>query len=139
MKKQESNIAFLLSISGDMARVRGRTDLLNVISSHLKTLFNCSRCDIGIVDKITGETSPFLIGPDSKASSDTGSAGLSKDFNIHTDNIINQVTATNVPLVFNLEAEEKTGRLPAIFKKNLQLGIKEVLMVAFNINEHLIG
>ncbi len=139
MKKQENNIAFLLSVSGDMAKVRGRTDLLNVINSRLKILFTCTHCGIGIVNTVTGETSPFLIDPDSKASYDTGYAGLFDDFDIRADNIINQVTAADVPLVFNLEAEEKTGRLPAIFKKNLQLGIKEVLMVAFNINAHLTG
>lgn len=139
LKKQENDIAFLLSISGDMARVRERSDLLSVINARLKILFNCTHCGIGILNKQTGETCPFLIDPDSKASHDPDYTGLFKDFDISADNIINQAIAIDVPLVFDLAAEARANRLPAILKKNLQIGLKEVLMVAFNINKHLTG
>jgi formate hydrogenlyase transcriptional activator len=138
---QEKENAFLLAFSNDIARVRGRADLMKAINTRLKSVLYCTHCGIAITEASTGNISMFLIDPDSKAAKDDDFIASFKNFSFkkHEKNIIRTALESDAPLVFDLEAEDKENQLPVFLKKNLLLGIKEMLSVTLNIGDDFTG
>jgi transcriptional regulator with GAF, ATPase, and Fis domain len=138
---QEKEKAFLLSFSTDVARVRGRADLMEAINTRLKSLLYCTHCGIGIIELGTDNVNLFLVDPDSRAAKDDEFIASFKKFSFknNEDNVIKTALRSDVPLIFDLEAEDIANRLPVFIKKNLLLGIKEMLCVTLNIGESHIG
>lgn len=141
MCHQERENAFLLHFSNDIAKVRGRADLMKAINERLKTVLYCTHCGIGIVELSTDNVSLFLVDPDSKAATDDGFMASFKNFSFrrNDNNIIKNALESAIPLVFDLETENIAGRLPVFLKKNLSLGIREMLSVKLTISDDYLG
>jgi formate hydrogenlyase transcriptional activator len=128
-QREEQQKTFLLSISYDIARVRRKEDLLHVINNRLKSLFSCTHCGIGIVNKETGAVEAFLVDPASVVAREEGFTSLLKDVNLNEDNVLTEALNANGVLIFELEKENKQGRLPVFIKNNLLQGIIEMISV----------
>lgn len=100
-QKQEKEM--LLSISSDLAMIRGKGNLLPVIYDRLMKLFPFIHCEILLFNEKSGRFVPFLTDPVFDDSLDIRQQGSGPHFSPSVDKLLAKLLLADDPLVFSLD------------------------------------
>jgi len=139
ISRRESERELLLAINSDMASVRSNDDLLMVIKDKVKNLLGCSHTTLSIIneDKIT--VSAFLLDPDSVTKAHPDYREVVSAKYVINDGIMNKTRINSRPIAFDLEALDKSQKLPSYLRINLESGLKEIVMARFTKEDDVFG
>ncbi|RFM26471.1 sigma-54-dependent Fis family transcriptional regulator [Deminuibacter soli] len=130
IRRKEQEKAILLSISYDIARIREKKDLIDVINTRLKSLFNFNHCGIGLVDKEHQTYTAFLLDPNSPNYHEPAlQRDLKKGFPVN-DGIVNIALESEQALVLNIEELARNSQSPSYIHLNNAKGIREMVCMA---------
>ncbi|OQP44187.1 hypothetical protein A4H97_33520 [Niastella yeongjuensis] len=129
---RESERELLLSISTDLAAVRNHKELISVITRRLKNKLAFSHIFIGIVNEDQSTFSTFVTDPDSQSKGHPEYDEAIRSKWPINDGIMNKVSASSMPLVFNLEELSKQPDIPLYFKINYESGLNQVIITRFS-------
>jgi formate hydrogenlyase transcriptional activator len=136
LQARENEKSILLAISNDIARVRHKVDLHEILNERLRKLLPISHTLTGLVSEDGQWYSAFLL--------DSGSASLHHpDYIAVTtsrypvaDGIMDVVLASDHPVVFNLEELVRRPKVPRYLRMNYDSGMREVVFCALQDGEN---
>lgn len=115
----------LLAISAEIARIRSKTDLLQLVRVNLKKLFYFSHGSVVLFSPDKRTYSTFLRDPGSKLRNNPAYNNYITQAHDINDGIINKVVETNSPVVVDVvKSFENNG--PKILKVPYEEGMKEI-------------
>jgi formate hydrogenlyase transcriptional activator len=138
--KKEHERDLLLSLSVDIAAVRSNSELLKVISQHLKNLLKFSHTIVATINE-DFTVSRFLLDPESKSASHPEYHEASHARFPIQDDIFDRCILTSEPLIFNLKefTDSSNGDLPLYLKINYESGLKNAVIIRFSKGDDVFG
>jgi formate hydrogenlyase transcriptional activator len=134
IEKKEREQSILLSLSNQMAMVKNKEELFEVIDNRFKELFFLKSFGIILMNEDRKTHRAFLLGVSDKTQNSTDFKNIVyKDYDIN-DGIFNKVLASDSAVIFDIENLEEPLPLYAQFwkKKKIQKIIGIALRVADN-------
>lgn len=130
----------LLSIGAAIAETREKGDLLNVVNSKLKELFDFTHSAIGVTNPGGTSFRLFLLDPGSKSADhpDYKKVVTRPSFPFE-DGVYDNSLAADAGIVLDLDELNKKITLPPYLRINYDRGIKESLMIALRKDGKSIG
>ncbi len=134
---QENELLF--SLNNDIASIKNKQDILQVMLPKLKELFNTEDIFICRLDSKNETLNPFLrvAGNDRKAN-DEYEKILDAHFPIH-DGFIDIILQSRSPVIFNLQAVAKQPTSPTYINVSIACGLAESLSMVLFCAEEPIG
>ena len=125
--RRESENEMLLSLSGDIAAVRDKKQLINVIKNRLKPGLRFTHFALGV--KLPDNTIvSFLNDPDSKAKIHPGYSKVFRQEREQCEDFIDYINQSPYPVILNNSNIGMFTDLPYVVMVNFESGIKEILI-----------
>jgi formate hydrogenlyase transcriptional activator len=134
-EKEKSN---LLLISDEISRIRKRDDLLTLINGRLKELLPFHHGGVGLIN--SDKKSYFALLFDRSyliSNNPLLDEYFREGFPINT--IINKVLEADRPVIFDLDELFSSGELPLLTRLNYEAGMKEMVIIALQMEEKCRG
>lgn len=136
--EQERQI--LLDLGNDLTNVREKTDLINLFSSRMKSMFHFSHVIITLIDRVQENFAPYLI---DSASVEVKlhpefSAYLSRKYPLNLP-LMQQIIKSDGPVSFILDEVKDNPGSPGIIKMYYEGGIREALIAPLRSKDTVIG
>jgi formate hydrogenlyase transcriptional activator len=135
--KQENDI--IQSINGDLSATREKTELLGIIHSKLKHLFDFGHHFVAIINDDDMTATSFLRDSESRSKNHPDYDRVNVTRFPITDGVFNKVLMSNDPLVFELEKMLAKGDIPYYLQINYESGIRKVVMMVLQVRGKTIG
>lgn len=130
----------LLSIGAAIAETREKGDLLNVVNSKLKELFDFTHSAIGVTNPDGKSFHLFLLDPGSRSADHPNyKEVVTRPAFPFQDGVYDNSLAADAGVVHDLDELSKNIELPPYLQINYDRGIKEALMIALRKDGKSIG
>jgi len=139
MEKREREWEVLLTLSNDLATVRDKDDLLNLINIKLKKIFHFTHSVVSLFNAGDRTFTNFLLDPNSQSKLSPGYTDYVQTPQPSDDGIYDVVLNSEVPLVFQLEKLVTRTKAPGYIRINWDNGTKELIAVSLRNLENKIG
>lgn len=137
IEKKEREQSILLSLSNQMAMVKNKEELFEVIDNRFKELFFLKSFGIILMNEDRKTHRAFLLGVSDKTQNDTDFKNIvNKDYNIN-DGIFNKVLASDSAVIFDIENLEEPLPLYAQFWKKMK--IQKIIGIALRVADNNLG
>lgn len=130
VKQTASDNTIMVALCSEIARVRGREDLLAVINSQLRQLFYFSHSMIALIDSNSNTYSHFLIDPNSIGKGHPDYKNLLNEKFRADDEITKAVLKAEDPVIFSLKNLRLKRNLPPFVRINHNSGVQQMLCAA---------
>lgn len=139
LRKELSEKNVLLSLTGDIAQIKAKKELMHLIRERFQKLFYFYHCTITILSEDKKTFTVFFIDPDSKLRRHKDYKELITRTNLVHDGVYNAVLQSQAPVVFNVKKIASSANLPFYIHILLESGLKEFLAVSLVYENEPIG
>ena len=138
MKTVEEN-AILLSLSNEIAALRNRSDLIYVVNSRLKQLFQVTEFGIAQIDSDGNTYSAFALDLNTHTKNQPGYEEITSGHYAVCDCVFSQISQHEQPLLLDVNKLVELDEAPAYVFFWKRAGIKQVLCIALRTGGMIIG
>jgi len=135
MKENE----IIQAINADLSSIKERTDLLKVIHSKLKSLFDFGHHFVAILNDDDLTMTSFLRDSESLSKNHPRYNQVNITKYPLLDGFFNKVILSNEPIVFDLTVIRAKKDLPEYLQINYENGVRNVIMTVLKVREKTIG
>jgi len=139
ISRREAERDTLISLSSHIAGIRTNQELLNVISSNLKSVIGFRHIVIARLSEDSQSVFGFLMDPNAINRDHPEFRYCSTHPHAVQDGFFDKAIAADGPLVFDLERCASTQTLPLYIRINFECGIKQAIVVRLKKNDHVYG
>jgi len=129
----------LLSLSSDIAQIKARSELMQLIREKFQQLFYFYHCTIALSNKEKTTLKAFLLDPNSKMRSHNDYQHLITHHYPFGDGLHDKIELSDKPEIFELDALVATGKAPGYAVIMNESGIKQLMGVALKTEGETIG
>jgi transcriptional regulator with GAF, ATPase, and Fis domain len=138
--EREKEKSILLSLSHDMAALRNKQDLLNIVQTELTDYFDVDCFHISVINQDKQSHSVFLMTQRGKAFPQEDLDRISKkEFPIKDDEILERVTLSDAPVLFSLKRLNKYPLIPEYICAYMDNSIDQLIGVRLKVGNKIIG
>ncbi len=136
--EREQERAILLSLSNDLASVRNKNDLLQIIHRKIKKIFPIRNVSINLINEDSITYSQYLVMTQEEMQPVDYENVITNSYPVN-DGFFNKVLYATGPAIIDLEALAATGNVPVFMKFMLETGIKKAVIVALRNDAKQLG
>ncbi|MGA9650674.1 sigma-54-dependent Fis family transcriptional regulator [Pedobacter sp.] len=131
---------YILELGKDITKVREKDDLIKIFSKRIKEFFYFNHSIISVIDKNEKSYSPFLLNPAAsplvqhKEYNNLVASHFTLD-----EPFIQQVLASDGPVLFELEKIMDRAGSPLFLRANYEVGLRKILMTPLRSKSRTIG
>jgi formate hydrogenlyase transcriptional activator len=138
--EREKEKSILLSLSHDMAALRNKQDLLNIIQTKLTDYFDVDCFHISVINQDKQSHSVFLMTRRGKAFLPEDLDRISKkEYQIKEDEILERVTLSDSPVLFSLNRLNKYPLVPEYIRFYMDNSIDQLIGLRLKVGNKTIG
>ncbi len=139
LKKSISEKELLLSLSADIAKIKARGELMQLIRVKFQQLFYFCHCTIALSNKEKTTLRAFLLDPNSKMRTHSDYQHLITNHYPFADGLHDKIEFSDTPEIFNLDDLVAAGKAPGYAVIMNQSGVKQLMGVALKTEGETIG
>ena len=137
--EKELEKSILLSISNDIAAIRNKNELLEMVQQRLKSLMYFSHAVTAVVNTENQTYTSFIVDPNSKSKDYPGFERIVYTSHSVKHPMIRTVLSSKEPVVLDLDELILTHEMPEWAVMNHHSGIKEMVVAPLYTGNELIG
>jgi formate hydrogenlyase transcriptional activator len=138
--EREKEKSILLSLSHDMAALRNKEDLMNIIQTKLTDYFDVNCFHISVINQDKQSHSVFLMTQRGKAFPQEDLDRISKkEFPIQDDEILERIILSEAPVLFSLKRLNKYPLIPEYICAYTDNSIDQLIGVRLKVGNKTIG
>lgn len=135
---REQERAILLSLSNDLASVRNKNDLLQIIHRKIKKILPIRNVSINLVNEDSITYSQYLVATEDGLQPGDYENVVTNSYPVN-DGFFDKVLYAADPVVIDVETLGATGNVPVFMKFMLETGIKKAVIVALRTEAKQLG
>jgi formate hydrogenlyase transcriptional activator len=139
VRKNYAEKQILVSLSNEISAVKDESQLLKVVKTHLRMLFNFSDIAISVLVEQPGYQRILLAEPTEQRREQEGYENLLLDYFPATDGVFDRTLAASRPLIFDMKEIMKRDLIPDYLRWADGSGIKEFASVSLQNGDKKIG
>jgi formate hydrogenlyase transcriptional activator len=139
IRKNYGEKQILISLNNEISAVKEEGQLLKVIKTHLRMLFNFSDIAISVLVEQPGYQRILLAEPTDKRREHEGYENLLLDYYPATDGVFDQTLASKRSIIFDMKEIMKRKLIPDYLRWADGSGVKEFAAVALHNGDKKIG
>jgi len=139
LRKSIAEKELLLSLSSDIAQIKARKELMQLIREKFQQFFYFYHCTIALSDKEKTTLKAFLLDPNSKMRLHKDYQEMITHHYPFADGLHDKVEQSDKPEIFDLDTIVATGKAPHYAVIMNQSGIKQLMGVALKTEGKTIG
>jgi formate hydrogenlyase transcriptional activator len=138
LKRRDQEKELLLALSEDIAAVRDKDNLINVIKNRLKPILRFSHFALGV--KVSDNSIiSFLSDPDSKAKNHPSYTKVFRQEKEYCEDFIEFINQSATPLIFNPTNITGFSQVPEVMLVNFESGIKVIAITKLSDGVSIFG
>ena len=138
LKRRDQEKELLLALSEDIAAVRDKENLINVIKNRLKPNLGFSHFALGVKVPDNSIIS-FLSDPDSKAKHHPSYTNVFRQDKEYCADFMDFINRSTTPLIFNKDNISEFTQVPDVMLINFESGIKEIAITKLSDGVSIFG
>ncbi|MFA6083480.1 sigma 54-interacting transcriptional regulator [Mucilaginibacter sp.] len=136
---REKEKSILLTISNDMAAIRNKNDLLQMVQKHLKSLIYFSHAVTAVADFENQTYRGLIVDPQSRSRNYPGFIKIAHSSHPLDNSFVQKALNVKYPEIFDLDELDFSDGIPEWVYMNYKSGIKEMIIFPLFNGSELIG